>query len=197
MLHIKPERKTIALRPRTALRHPPLPSWSRGLAGEGGSVLPLWPVRGLRLPGEVPASPGLVGGSPENCRPAPFFLPLPPPPPRVLPEPSGLIPAPPSPPPPSYSRFARFPGGVQKSKVATAARGLCPGEGGAVTGAGTAWPCGGGWGGRIKKLGFRSPHPERVRILREPSPRGDAATPPGPRPAPRPGPRPGPRAWAG
>lgn len=84
----KTRAKTIALRPRTALRHPPLPSWSGELAGEGGSVLPPWPVRGLRLPGEVPASPGLVGGSPENCRPAPFFLLLP-----LLPHVSSRSPA--------------------------------------------------------------------------------------------------------
>lgn len=99
----KARAKTLDLRPQAALLAPP-PSWSRGLAGEGGSVLPPWPVRGLRLPGEVPASPGLAGGAPRTAGPPPLPPPPPsPPPPRVLPEPSGLIPAPSPhlPPPPA------------------------------------------------------------------------------------------------
>lgn len=127
------ERKRSFSDPGPRCSPPPSPSWSPGPAGEGGSVLSPRPVRGLRLPGEVPASPGLAGGAPRTAGPPPLPPPPSPPPPRVLPEPGGLIPAPPTTSPSSSSsRFARFPGGVEKSKVATAAGGLCPGKGGAM-----------------------------------------------------------------
>lgn len=83
----KARAKTLALRPQAALLAPP-PSWSHGLAGEGGSVLPPWPVRGLRLPGEVPASPGLAGGAPRTAGLPPFLLLLP-----LLPHVSSRSPA--------------------------------------------------------------------------------------------------------
>lgn len=111
-----------------------------GWPGKVAPFLPPWPVRGLRLPGEVPASPGLAGEPRElQARPSSLLLPLLP---GILPEPSGLIPAPPY--PPSSSRFARFPGSVEKSKLRQPARGSARVKG--APWEGTARPCGGGGG---------------------------------------------------
>lgn len=79
--------KSLALRPEQRVARPP-PSWSRGLAEEGGSVLPPWPVRGLRLPSEVPASPGWQGEPRELQARPPFLLLLP-----LLPHVSSRSPA--------------------------------------------------------------------------------------------------------